>query len=106
MELPCLIREVLFPPPAPDHVRDLLDVALVQHNQSKYHLAIDTYRKAEVVWKEILADAGADVPQEVDLFFLNAVGSVHESQGSDELAIEHYKVGIDVLDIYWVNIVV
>ena len=38
MNVGVLIRDVLFPPPAPEHICDLLETALVHHNASKYHV--------------------------------------------------------------------
>ncbi len=94
MERGVLIREQLLPPPCPEAVNDLLEVAMVQHNLAKYHLSVDTYLKAQALWATILEAQNGLFPLEVEIFFLNAIGAVYESQGADDMALDHYNEGI------------
>ena len=47
---PCLIREVLYAPPAEEEVVALVEVALNFHNSAHYHQAVQTYIQARELW--------------------------------------------------------
>ena len=85
---PSLLKEVIFPPEAPPEVAALLEAALAYHRGQRpdFKRAADTYHKAERVWAELLGDP----PVMGKLFLWNAIGSVHESAGDDEVALSFF----------------
>mgnify|MGYP003962463773 CR=1 FL=1 len=95
--VPCIIRELTYAPPSPQNITKLLEVALTYHNTSHYHLAIQSYLTAEERWKDCNRDKKLTADENV--FFHIAIGSVHESEGQDELALEEYMEAEKLMDM-------
>ena len=51
--LPCLIKEVFFPPMAPNDVATLIESALVYQNDANYALAVRSLEQARDLWRQI-----------------------------------------------------
>jgi tetratricopeptide (TPR) repeat protein len=54
--VPCLIREVLYAPPAPDSVALLMEVASTHHNSGQFEAAVNTYTQSLQEWERVLRD--------------------------------------------------
>eukprot|EP01013_Petalomonas_cantuscygni_P030339 TRINITY_DN56308_c0_g1_i1.p1 TRINITY_DN56308_c0_g1~~TRINITY_DN56308_c0_g1_i1.p1 ORF type:complete len:282 (+),score=34.45 TRINITY_DN56308_c0_g1_i1:231-1076(+) len=114
VDVPAIIREVLYPPPCPEEVAALFDAALTYQNQSNFALALRTLLLAQHKWEvlrgwsnvseedkarfAILPDAQKDaflrndlvpvaVTDEAEVFIRLSMGSVFESAGRDERAL-------------------
>lgn len=85
---PCIIKEVLFPPQAPQEVATLIESALVYQNTANYEMALATFEEARDIWRE--EDTTKKMRPEVELFFELSIASVYESAGRDELALAKY----------------
>eukprot|EP00743_Colponemidia_sp_Colp-15_P006304 GILK01006783.1.p1 GENE.GILK01006783.1~~GILK01006783.1.p1 ORF type:complete len:750 (-),score=105.49 GILK01006783.1:60-2240(-) len=83
---PTVIREILYPPPAPQQIAMLLESALMYQNTSRYASSIQSYKDAWAAWK----DVGQPLRLEVDLFFMCSLAAVQESAGADDLAMNGY----------------
>ena len=112
--MPCIIREVLRAPSAPLPVENLMEAALSYHNVSHYDAAAKTYAAAREVWMEeenynrqdyidMMREEDAEynpdtdakldkplIPPRSEIFLLCSMGSVHESNGNDEMALSLY----------------
>jgi len=51
--LPSIIKEVFFPPDAPQEVATLIESALVYQNSANYHMAVRTLEDARGIWREL-----------------------------------------------------
>ena len=100
--IPCIVREIMRAPVhiAPAEVGNMMEAGLSYHNASQYGQALDKFDQAEKVWAEYCAgeekekeEHGASIPAEGQLFLRCARGSVHESAGNDELALQEYLEG-------------
>lgn len=87
---------------APAEVGNTMEAGLSYHNASQYAQALDKFDQAEKAWVEHEAKCGgleetegssSSVPAEGRLFLCCARGSVHESAGNDELALQEYLEG-------------
>jgi tetratricopeptide (TPR) repeat protein len=88
---PCIIKEVYFPPESPSIVATLIESALVYQNSANYEMAIDCFEKAKASWLEILHPTETPtLKKEQELFFELSIGSVYESCGKDDLALNQY----------------
>jgi hypothetical protein len=85
MVRPCIIREILFPPTAPKEIANLIESSLVYQNNANYDMAIHTFEQARTEWKTELN--AAHLRPEFELFFDLSIGSVYESCGKDEMAL-------------------
>ena len=83
---PCLIREVLYAPPAEEEVVALVEVALNFHNSAHYHQAVQTYIQARELW----AREERKLPAEANIFFHLSIGLVYQSEGEDDLAFAEF----------------
>ena len=95
--IPCIVREIMRVPVgiAPAEVGNIMEAGLSYHNASQYAQALDKYDQAEEAWAKScsLEDSGSRIPPEGQLFLRCARGSVHESAGNDELALQEYLEG-------------
>mmetsp|Transcript_6121 Transcript_6121/g.10391 ORF Transcript_6121/g.10391 Transcript_6121/m.10391 type:complete len:401 (+) Transcript_6121:548-1750(+) len=88
---PCLIKEVYFPPEAPTEVATLIESALVYQNSSNYEMAVRCFQQAKQEWIEFLKDKDIKtLKKEQEMFFELSIGSVYESCGKDDLALNFY----------------
>eukprot|EP00753_Platysulcus_tardus_P019765 PLAT752.1.p1 GENE.PLAT752.1~~PLAT752.1.p1 ORF type:complete len:778 (-),score=242.25 PLAT752.1:772-2967(-) len=87
---PCLVRETVAFPPLPRTVAHLLDAALLCHNTSQYERARCGYDDARAVFLETAAAEDELTRTIFDVCYLNAIGSVHESEGDDVEALAAY----------------
>ena len=87
---PVLIKEVYFPPEAPQEVATLIESALVYQNSSNYALAVECLQQARKDWMKLEKDQARPFKKEYELFFDLSIGSVYESCGKDDLAIDSY----------------
>ena len=69
----------------------MIESALVYQNDANFELAVDCFEKAKSDWVEILkANNGKTLRKEQELLFLLSIGSVYESCGKDDLALNYY----------------
>ena len=106
--MPSIIKEVFFPPEAPQEVATLIESSLVYQNDANYEMAIRSLNQARDIWRlkqnppkvsqssptkkpgEQEKDQEPRLRPEQELFFLMSLGSVYESNGKDEMAIAQY----------------
>lgn len=97
---PCIIKEVYFPPEAPQEVATLIESALVYQCDSNFEMAVDCYEKARSTWLGILKQRDSSIKVlkriEHELFFHLSIGSVYESAGKDDLALSSYMKAREV----------
>ena len=92
---PCLVRQVLFAPPAPTtELGDLVERAVLYHNSGQHARAVEAYLSARSGWLSLL-EAGDELPL-VDVYFMCALGSVYESEGQDKIALVAYQEAAQV----------
>ena len=115
--MPSIIKEVFFPPEAPQEVATLIESSLVYQNDANYEMSVRSLMQARDIWRlkvnpPRVAQANApkkegevdNTPEprlrpEEELFFLMSLGSVYESSGKDELAIAQYIRAIGDLSL-------
>ncbi|CAI2359845.1 unnamed protein product [Moneuplotes crassus] len=105
---PCIIKEVLFPPEAPQEFATLIESALVYQNTANYDMALETFERCRDEWRK--AESGDDwkkneqeikpLRPEIELFFELSLGSVYESAGRDELALSKYLSAKNIKLVY------
>ncbi len=59
-------------------------------NSSNYALAIECLQNARKIWQDKEKNAARNFKKEYELFFALSIGSVYESCGKDDLAIDAY----------------
>lgn len=59
-------------------------------NSSNYALAIECLQSARKIWQDREKNAARNFKKEYELFFALSIGSVYESCGKDDLAIDAY----------------
>lgn len=95
---PCIIKEVLFPPMAPQEFATLIESALVYQNTANYEMAIATLEEAREDWRDF--EGVKQLRPEIELFFELSLGSVYESAGRDELALARYLSAKEIKLVY------
>ena len=107
--MPSVIKEVFFPPEAPQEVATLIESSIVYQNDANYEMAVRSLKQARDIWrlkanppkalqespskKDGTATEKDPEPRlrpEEELFFCMSLGSVYESSGKDEQAIGQY----------------
>ena len=51
--MPSIIKEVFFPPDAPQEVATLIESALVYQNSANYEMAVRSLEDARSIWRKI-----------------------------------------------------
>ena len=87
---PCIIKEVYFPPEAPQEVATLIESALVYQNSSNFEMAIKCFTDSKEMWTNMLKGAKEKLKIEQELFYELSIASVYESSGKDDLALNTY----------------
>jgi tetratricopeptide (TPR) repeat protein len=93
---PCIIKEVLFPPTAPQEFSTLIESALVYQNTANYEMALATFEEARDGWREM----EGKLRPEIELFFELSLGSVYESSGRDEMALAKFLKAKEIKLVY------
>jgi hypothetical protein len=95
---PCIIKEVLFPPQAPQEFATLIESALVYQNTANYEMALATFEEARDKWRQ--HEGLKTLRPEIELYFELSMGSVYESSGRDELALSKYLSAKEIKLVY------
>jgi len=108
--MPSIIKEVFFPPEAPQEVATLIESSLVYQNSANYMMAIKATESARQIWRDIENPPKPEEPvgglpnkkknvekppepklrPEQELFFEMSLGSIYESSGKDDIALSCY----------------
>eukprot|EP00762_Andalucia_godoyi_P003677 ANDGO_00722.mRNA.1 hypothetical protein len=92
--VPSVVREVMTAPAgAPEACLSLLCVAQTYHDSGFWDQAIDTYAVALETWQN-LANEGtvpAFSPEDVESWFKMASGTVYQSMGDDDAAMQAFQ---------------
>lgn len=73
---PLIIKEVYFPPPAPQEIATLIESGLVYQNNAHYEQSLKSFEDARDKLKQI-----KPLRPEIDLYFRLSLASVFESSG-------------------------
>lgn len=66
----------------------LIESAIVYQNSSNFEMAVDCFEKAKAQWVlEVKQTEQKTLMKEQELFFELSIGSVYESAGKDDLAL-------------------
>eukprot|EP01015_Nassula_variabilis_P020355 TRINITY_DN3522_c0_g3_i3.p1 TRINITY_DN3522_c0_g3~~TRINITY_DN3522_c0_g3_i3.p1 ORF type:complete len:270 (-),score=49.98 TRINITY_DN3522_c0_g3_i3:87-896(-) len=84
---PCLIREVLYPFGMPDELCTYIESALDYQSSSNYIMAIKNLEAAKKICQQ---KPQGEIPDEIFLFIEFSIGSVYESAGRDDYALNQY----------------
>ena len=82
---PCLIQEILQPPPSPPNVATLVESCFIYQNSKNLSMAVQTLDKAKTEWQK--EEGSDDLPPEVELFLEITRASIFQSSSRDELAL-------------------
>jgi len=89
---PCIIREILLPPPSPSSVSTQIESAFVYQNNGDYVQAYKALEDGKAEWQDI--EGTYELRPEHDLFFDLSKAAILESWGMDELALAQYCVSL------------
>eukprot|EP00358_Blepharisma_japonicum_P005143 CAMPEP_0202944452 /NCGR_PEP_ID=MMETSP1395-20130829/5242_1 /ASSEMBLY_ACC=CAM_ASM_000871 /TAXON_ID=5961 /ORGANISM="Blepharisma japonicum, Strain Stock R1072" /LENGTH=590 /DNA_ID=CAMNT_0049643271 /DNA_START=270 /DNA_END=2039 /DNA_ORIENTATION=+ len=85
---PCIIREILLPPPSPPGIGTLIESCFVYQNNYNYPMALMSLDNAKREWQDF--DGSDDLKPEIDLFFEITRGAIYQSCNKDGLALAQY----------------
>jgi len=95
---PCLLREVVVTPLAPEEVASMLLRAGQAHVEARFSEALATYQAAKDRWTILCGTLGltasGSMHPEHELYFAIAMGAVLQTDGRDAEALALYRQGI------------